>query len=115
MHTIRVSWDDGETLALKTKFANDRCLGGKMIWALDLDEKGSPTLQALVSAQESKNGGGGVGGLPGGIFGELSPNVALRVDEDIKTQNDVPSVGEKKSISIWYLPPTNLCYRNQRP
>ncbi|KAL2753128.1 glycoside hydrolase family 18 protein, partial [Sodiomyces alcalophilus JCM 7366] len=44
-----VSYDDGETLALKTQFANNRCLAGKMIWAVDLDEPGSPTLKALAS------------------------------------------------------------------
>ncbi|TEA17437.1 Acidic mammalian chitinase [Colletotrichum sidae] len=90
-----VSYDDGETLALKTQFANNRCLGGKMIWAVDLDEPGSPTLQALVSGGSgsgSGGGSGGSGGLPGGLpgvkFKGLSVRAALRVDRDLKMQNE---------------------------
>ncbi|KAK1978685.1 hypothetical protein LZ30DRAFT_598587, partial [Colletotrichum cereale] len=30
-----VSYDDAETLIMKKSFANSRCLGGSMIWALD--------------------------------------------------------------------------------
>ncbi|WQF88918.1 Putative glycoside hydrolase family 18, catalytic domain, glycosyl hydrolase family 18 (GH18) active [Colletotrichum destructivum] len=30
-----VSYDDGETLGQKAEFANSRCLGGLMVWALD--------------------------------------------------------------------------------
>ena len=37
----RVSYDDNETFALKTTYANNLCLGGTMIWALDLDTPGS--------------------------------------------------------------------------
>ncbi|KAI5457374.1 glycoside hydrolase superfamily [Mariannaea sp. PMI_226] len=33
-----VSWDDAETLKMKVDFANERCLGGTMIWAIDLDD-----------------------------------------------------------------------------
>ncbi|KAF9887254.1 hypothetical protein FE257_010382 [Aspergillus nanangensis] len=33
-----VSWDDKETLKLKIDYANRRCLGGTMIWAVDLDD-----------------------------------------------------------------------------
>ncbi|KAI1954495.1 hypothetical protein LOZ12_001146 [Ophidiomyces ophidiicola] len=33
-----VSWDDTETLKLKIDYANRRCLGGTMIWAIDLDD-----------------------------------------------------------------------------
>jgi len=32
-----VSYDDNETFALKTAYANKLCLGGTMVWALDLD------------------------------------------------------------------------------
>ncbi|KAL6228911.1 hypothetical protein BDW75DRAFT_246204 [Aspergillus navahoensis] len=32
-----VSFDDSETLDLKRTFANDKCLGGRMIWSIDLD------------------------------------------------------------------------------
>jgi chitinase len=32
-----VSYDDGETIQLKLSKANDRCLGGKMVWAVDQD------------------------------------------------------------------------------
>lgn len=33
-----VSWDDTVTLGLKIEYANSRCLGGVMIWAIDLDD-----------------------------------------------------------------------------
>ncbi|CAK7227366.1 hypothetical protein SEUCBS140593_006551 [Sporothrix eucalyptigena] len=33
-----VSWDDAQTLKLKQDFANERCLGGTMVWAIDLDD-----------------------------------------------------------------------------
>jgi chitinase len=33
-----VSWDDMETLKLKLDYANKRCLGGTMVWAVDLDD-----------------------------------------------------------------------------
>ncbi|KAH7040899.1 chitinase [Microdochium trichocladiopsis] len=33
-----VSWDDAETLKLKIDHANERCLGGTMVWAIDLDD-----------------------------------------------------------------------------
>lgn len=33
-----VSYDDGETIQLKLSKANSRCLGGKMVWAVDQDD-----------------------------------------------------------------------------
>ena len=33
-----VSWDDVETLKIKQDYANRRCLGGTMVWAIDLDD-----------------------------------------------------------------------------
>jgi chitinase len=33
-----VSWDSTNTLAMKVKYANERCLGGVMVWAIDLDD-----------------------------------------------------------------------------
>ncbi|KAK0613259.1 chitinase [Immersiella caudata] len=33
-----VSWDDAKTLKIKQDFANQRCLGGTMVWAIDLDD-----------------------------------------------------------------------------
>jgi chitinase len=33
-----VSWDDAQTLKMKVDYANGRCLGGTMIWAIDLDD-----------------------------------------------------------------------------
>ena len=33
-----VSWDSVETLAMKVTYANRRCLGGVMVWAVDLDD-----------------------------------------------------------------------------
>ncbi|CZR61249.1 uncharacterized protein PAC_11145 [Phialocephala subalpina] len=36
-----VSYDDEETLELKRTYANKKCLGGRMVWALDLDDPSS--------------------------------------------------------------------------
>lgn len=33
-----VSWDDTKTLKMKVDYANERCLGGVMVWAIDLDD-----------------------------------------------------------------------------
>ncbi len=33
-----VSWDDTKTLKMKVDYANNRCLGGLMVWAIDLDD-----------------------------------------------------------------------------
>ncbi|KAJ4009153.1 hypothetical protein NW752_009451 [Fusarium irregulare] len=33
-----VSWDDAETLKMKLDYANEHCLGGTMVWAIDLDD-----------------------------------------------------------------------------
>ena len=33
-----VSWDDTETLKMKVDYANQRCLGGVLVWAVDLDD-----------------------------------------------------------------------------
>ncbi|KAJ5219685.1 hypothetical protein N7468_008889 [Penicillium chermesinum] len=33
-----VSYDDEETLEMKKKYANGKCLGGRMVWAVDLDD-----------------------------------------------------------------------------
>lgn len=38
-----VSYDDDETLRMKKEYANELCLGGIMIWALDLDKPGADT------------------------------------------------------------------------
>lgn len=37
----RVSYDDAETYELKKNFANNLCLGGTMVWALDQEDKDS--------------------------------------------------------------------------
>ncbi|KAL2862706.1 glycoside hydrolase superfamily [Aspergillus lucknowensis] len=33
-----VSWDNSKTLKMKVDYANERCLGGLMVWAIDLDD-----------------------------------------------------------------------------
>ncbi|KAK7969466.1 hypothetical protein PG988_008539 [Apiospora saccharicola] len=46
-----VSWDDAETLKLKMDYANLRCLGGTMVWAVDLDDG---TLLGALSGVSSR-------------------------------------------------------------
>jgi len=33
-----VSYDNAQTLGMKINYANKRCLGGLMVWAIDLDD-----------------------------------------------------------------------------
>lgn len=33
-----VSYDNAQTLGMKVDFANSKCLGGTMVWAIDLDD-----------------------------------------------------------------------------
>jgi chitinase len=43
-----VSYDDGETMQLKVAYANSRCLGGTMIWAVDQDDAQSSSTNDLL-------------------------------------------------------------------
>ncbi|KAH7093148.1 hypothetical protein FB567DRAFT_575909 [Paraphoma chrysanthemicola] len=55
-----VSYDDARTFALKIKYAEDKCLGGKMIWAIDQGSSDESTndkysgLDALENSLKSK-------------------------------------------------------------
>lgn len=42
-----ISYDDGESMAQKLDFANSLCLGGRLIWAVDLDDEDSGSTQDL--------------------------------------------------------------------
>jgi chitinase len=47
-----VSYDDEETLKMKLDYANKLCLGGTMIWALDLDKPGKDTsVDSLIGSE----------------------------------------------------------------
>ncbi|PWY82995.1 glycoside hydrolase [Aspergillus heteromorphus CBS 117.55] len=46
------SWDDQETMKLKIQYANQRCLGGTMVWAIDLDDG---TLVGELGKAQGKN------------------------------------------------------------
>ncbi|KAJ5538234.1 hypothetical protein N7494_007713 [Penicillium frequentans] len=46
-----VSYDDAETLDLKRTFANSKCLGGRFVWSVDLDNATSK--EALVDLSTS--------------------------------------------------------------
>lgn len=51
-----VSFDDEETTKLKRKFANERCLGGTMIWAMDqADQKSACGLPEAVRPSPALN------------------------------------------------------------
>ncbi|KAI1403139.1 hypothetical protein F4819DRAFT_248058 [Hypoxylon fuscum] len=47
-----VSWDDAETMKIKMDYANQRCLGGRMAWAIDLDD--GTLLEALGSVSKNR-------------------------------------------------------------
>ena len=49
-----VSYDDEETLKMKRAYVNKLCLGGTMVWALDLDNPGEDTsIDNLISSSPS--------------------------------------------------------------
>jgi GH18 family chitinase/LysM repeat protein len=51
-----VSFDDEETIGLKRKFANERCLGGTMVWAMDqADQKSACGLPEAVRPSSAFN------------------------------------------------------------
>lgn len=83
MLIYRVSYDDAETMELKKRFANNRCLAGPMIWAIDLDPPGSPTLRDLALQGSDLLAHPN---LPGGIF--LKKNAK----QNIELQNNVALV-----------------------
>jgi GH18 family chitinase len=95
-----VSYDDADTLAVKKRFANNRCLGGTMIWAVDLDEPGSPTLRALAAADG--NTPDWIRNLPAGagvFFGKRRLE-AIAEQEDSGLIRPSPTL----AISSTYLP-----------
>ncbi|KAF5614762.1 killer toxin subunits alpha beta [Fusarium sp. NRRL 52700] len=47
-----VSWDDAKTLKMKLDYANERCLGGTMVWAIDLDD--GTLIEALGKGMKRK-------------------------------------------------------------
>ncbi|KAH6957703.1 hypothetical protein BKA56DRAFT_562252 [Ilyonectria sp. MPI-CAGE-AT-0026] len=49
-----VSFDDEETLKMKTEFAQSRCLGGIMVWAISHDTKDAKYNKALAQALNRK-------------------------------------------------------------
>ncbi|KAL6401421.1 hypothetical protein AUP68_15291 [Ilyonectria robusta] len=49
-----VSFDDEETLKMKTEFAQSRCLGGVMVWAISHDTKDAKYNKALAQALNRK-------------------------------------------------------------
>lgn len=63
----RVSYDDEITIRMKKQFANNRCLAGTMIWAVDLDSADSRTLHALA---DQRSVGPGRPTMPGNVFRE---------------------------------------------
>jgi chitinase len=43
-----VSFDDAETLKIKTDYANGKCLGGTMVWAVSTDDTAGTAAQAYM-------------------------------------------------------------------
>jgi chitinase len=75
-----VSYDDAETLELKRTFANKKCLGGRMVWALDLDDPNSELSLSNVATSGLSTIGDDV---------SLNPSFALSKLEATSSQNTV--------------------------
>ncbi|KAL6237121.1 glycosyl hydrolases family 18-domain-containing protein [Aspergillus navahoensis] len=50
-----VSYDDAQTFAMKVNYANKLCLGGTMVWALDLDSAVNTTSIDNLNSMDSLN------------------------------------------------------------
>ncbi|CZR66788.1 uncharacterized protein PAC_16689 [Phialocephala subalpina] len=75
-----VSYDDEETLELKRTYANKKCMGGRMVWALDLDDPDSET--SLVNLAS-----GGLSTIGDDV--SVNPSYAISKLEATNTQNTV--------------------------
>ncbi|CAG8979165.1 hypothetical protein HYALB_00000299 [Hymenoscyphus albidus] len=64
-----VSWDDEETLKKKVEYVNKRCLGGTMIWAIDLDDGSSIDALGKGLGRPKANVTADLSGLPGSDLG----------------------------------------------
>ncbi|KAK7039901.1 hypothetical protein R3P38DRAFT_2902374 [Favolaschia claudopus] len=53
-----VSYDDADTFAMKMNYANDHCIGGSMIWAVDQDDQKFTAIQGLYPGIASAGKGG---------------------------------------------------------
>jgi chitinase len=74
-----VSSDDEETIRLKRKFANERCLGGTMVWAMDrADQKSACGLPEAVRSLSSFNAS------TSGANGKLYSAANLRQQHDLQ-------------------------------
>lgn len=69
-----ISYDDGDTFKQKVDFANSRCLGGMMVWAMDQVD------------QSEENGFGGSAAISG-----VDVKSAQKADADQATANQVAS------------------------
>lgn len=85
-----ITFDDTNSIAIKSRWAKDQGYGGLMVWALYYEEAGHP----LVKAINKGLGGGTIGGT-GEDF--VSPVVILR------TINDVP-VSQKMYVTTSIIP-----------
>jgi chitinase len=75
-----VSWDSVKTLKMKMDYANKRCLGGVMVWAIDLDD--GTLIQSL--ADTGRTTYNYVSDLPWitGCFGSELPGWSIWNDTD---------------------------------
>lgn len=69
-----VGYDDEETYALKLQLANDRCLGGTMIWSIDFDaETGGGGSQ--INGNSTADGNSSLIWIDPSIWTEANPQV----------------------------------------
>ncbi|RMZ84791.1 hypothetical protein DV737_g979, partial [Chaetothyriales sp. CBS 132003] len=62
-----ISYDDDDTFAQKREFANNRCLGGTMVWAIDQKDQSSDTNVNGVSSNNQQNAQGMANDLRAGV------------------------------------------------
>lgn len=83
-----IGYDDAHTIAGKVAFANQRCLGGTMIWSVDFDsgsgsgdipDAGEMSAGSKPSSEGSKSGGTGTGSglvyVDSNIWAQAKPQV----------------------------------------
>ncbi|KAI9739285.1 MAG: hypothetical protein M1834_007498 [Cirrosporium novae-zelandiae] len=85
-----VSYDNNETLSLKTDYANSLCLGGTLVWAVSLDDSTTSLSNTLGNLTgQSADGGGLVDKEPTGDGGSLTSTSSCEDLESYQTKWDV--------------------------
>lgn len=92
-----IGYDDDDTIKDKLAFANDRCLGGTMVWSVDFDSG--------AGSGDTPDGGGTSGGGTGSGGNETGSGI-VEVDSNIWSSQNPQVQCEPPCVLV--LPPIPL-------